>query len=491
MPKARSFDLTVIERCLIAGRVMWFYLGKLLWPGNLVFIYPRWEISQAEWWQYLFPLSALLVLIALWSLHRRWRGPLAGLLYFAGTLFPVLGFCNVYPFVFSYVADHFQYLAGLGIIALAAAGAASLLSRWRVWNRPGGYAACLVLLAILANLTWRQSQMYADVGTLYRTTIKGNPACWMAYNNLGSALHDRGRADEAVAMFRKSIEIRPDYAEAYNNLGVALSDRGQVDEAIRQYEKALELKPNYPEAYCNLGVVWLNCGRSDEAIAHFQKALEIDSNDAEAHYDLGIASTSIGQIEQSIAHYQKALEIDPDHVGAHNNLGAVLAGRGQLDEAFDHFRKAVEINPDYGQVRKNLDLTRSRREAILKSLAGKRESLRSHPDDLALLNDVAWTLATNPNASIRNGGEAVELAQRAVQLSEGREPAILGTLAAAQAEAGRFPEAVQTARKALELATKQNKRSLARSVEAQIRLYEAGTPFRDIQRPSVRPAGHP
>ena len=111
----------------------------------------------------------------LWALRRRWRGPLAGLLFFVGTLFPVLGFFNVYPFMFSFVADHFQYLASLGIIALAAAGTALLLDRWRLWSRPAGYAACLALLAILASLTWQQSRMYADVETLYQTTIAEIP----------------------------------------------------------------------------------------------------------------------------------------------------------------------------------------------------------------------------------------------------------------------------------------------------------------------------
>ncbi len=554
-----EFALTLVERCLIAGRTVWFLSWKLFWPTQLTFIYPRWQIDVGIWWQYMFPLGAALLLAALWSIRRWTRAPLAAVLFFGGTLFPMLGFFNLYTFLYSFVANHYQYLAGLGIITLVSAGAALLLHRWRLWGRPAGYALCLVPLAIFGHLTWQQSHRHADAETLYRTIIAENPACWMAHHLLASVLQDRGQTDEAVARYRKAIEIKPDHAAAYNNLGVilagrgrfdeaiahyqkalqidpdcadfhnnlgialagrgrfdeaiahyqkaveiepdyaeadynlaiGLASRGQVEQAIAHYQKALEIKPDYADAHCNLGIVLAGRGRFDEAIFHYQKALEIDSSYAEAHYDLGIALASIGQIEQSISHYQKALEINPDHVGAHNNLGAVLAGRGQLDEAFDHFRKAVEINPDYGQVRKNLDLTRSRREAILKSLAEKRESLRSHPDDLALLNDVAWTLATSPNASIRNGGEAVELARRAVQLSEGREPAILGTLAAAQAEAGRFPEAVQTARKALELAAGRNKQSLARSVEAQIRLYEAGTPFRDIQQPSVRPSGRP
>ena len=124
-----DFDFTIVERCLIAGRAIWFYLGKLSWPADLMFIYPRWHVSQAVWWQYLFPLAALLFVAGLWTVRRRSRAPLAAMLFFIGTLFPGLGFCNVYPFIYSFVADHFQYIASLGIIALASAGAAMLLSR--------------------------------------------------------------------------------------------------------------------------------------------------------------------------------------------------------------------------------------------------------------------------------------------------------------------------------------------------------------------------
>ena len=155
-----AFELTLVERCLIAGRVIWFYLGKLFWPTELIFIYPRWHVSQAVWWQYLFPVAAALLLLTAWGLRRRWRGPLAGLLFFVGTLLPVLGFCNVFPFIYSFVADHFQYLASLGPITLASAAAALLLRRWQLWSHPVGHALCLALLLGLGAMTWLQSHMY-------------------------------------------------------------------------------------------------------------------------------------------------------------------------------------------------------------------------------------------------------------------------------------------------------------------------------------------
>jgi tetratricopeptide (TPR) repeat protein len=622
-----DFALTVVDRCLLAGRVIWFYLGKLLWPADLHFLYPRWEISAAVWWQSLFPLGLLILLGVLWRLSRRWRGPLAGFLFFAGTLFPVLGFLNVYWFTFSYVADHFPYLASLGIIALAAAGTALLLTRWRLWNRPVGYAVCLVVLAVLAGLTWRQSQLYSDSESLYRTIIAENPTCGMAYNNLGNLLQDRGQVTEAIAMFRKALEIKPDnvqpcynlgnvlaksrrideaitqyekavelkpdFAEAQNNLGSALSVRGQndqaivhyrkaleikpdyveayyslgnalaksqrFDEAITQYEKALELKPDYAEAQSNFGLALAMLGRFDQAIAHYRKALEIKPDYAEAHYNLGdalaksrrvdeaitqyekaldlkpdyaevhnalgavlagmgrgdgaidhyrkalrimpdyveahnnlgVALGRSGQFDEAIAHFQKALKLQPDHAEAHSNLGIALASSGRFDEAIAHLQKALQLKPESASTRDNLGMAQSQRKAMLDALAGRRESLRSRPDDVALLNEIAWTLATNPNASMRDGTEAIELAQRAVKLSDGREPAVLGTLAAAYAEAGRFAEAVQTAEKALELATSQDNAALADALRPRIKLYQSNSPYHELQRLSASPSGHP
>jgi Flp pilus assembly protein TadD len=407
----------LLSRAAIAGCAVWFYLGKLLWPVNLIFVYPRWNIDERNLLSYV-PGVLLVILLALgWWQRRGWGRPVVMLVVcYVALLLPVLGFVNIYFMEYSLVADHWQYAATIVPCAMFAAAAATLGRRWR-WPRPAGYAACSVVLAILASLSWQQSHMYADAETLYRTTLAKNPDCWMFHSNLGIVLFESGRVDEAITQYQQASEIKPDYVEAHANLGFALAQRGRFDEAI---------------AHCN-----------------------------------------------------EALRIDPNCTEAHNSLGIALAVCGRFDEAIVHFQKALELQPDFANARNNLDLAQSQRKRILKDLAARRESLRSRPEDVALLNDTAWLLATNPNASIRNGAEAVELAQRAAQLSEGREPAVLGTLAAAYAEAGRFSEAVETARKALKLATQQNNEPLAESIKAKIPLYEAGTPFREKQQPAL------
>jgi Flp pilus assembly protein TadD len=356
-----AFDLSPVERGLVAGRAAWFYLGKLVWPADLSFVYPRWSVSQAIWWQYLYPAAALAVLAILWSQRQRWPGPLAGTLFFLGTLFPALGFFDVYPFLFSFVADHFQYLASLGIIALAAAGAARLLERRRLWRRPAGDALCLAALAVLAALTWQRSHLFADRETLYRATIRSNPGCWMAYNNLAGSLIARGATEEALGLVQRALDLRPDYPEAHNNLGLVLASRGRWDEAIRHYRRALELDPAYPEAHNNLGFAIAAGGELDEAIAHYRWALEGDPGQAGVHYNLAMALLARGDDPQAAAHLRRALELQPDFLEAHNNLGILLARSGRLDEAIEQFRRALEIAPSSAEVRRNLDLALERR----------------------------------------------------------------------------------------------------------------------------------
>jgi tetratricopeptide (TPR) repeat protein len=355
-----AFDrLTLVDRSLIAGRAAWFYLGKLVWPADLVFIYPRWSVNPGALWQWLPPAAALLALGVLWTLRRRMPGALAGALFFLGTLFPALGFFDLYPFLFSFVADHFQYLASLGIIALAAAGAARLLAR-APRLRLAGSAACVAAVAALAVLTWRQSHLYADRETLYRATLRGNPACWMACNNLSGVLLERGDPDGALPLAERALELRPRYPEAHNNAGLALATLGRVDEAVRQYRAALEIDPDYAEACNNLGFALAALGQIDEAMAQYRHALEIDEANAGIHYNLAMAQIQSGQEQAALFHLRRAVALRPDWLQAHNNLGILLARQGRLREAIEEFRQALEIAPGSEEVRRNLEIAVAR-----------------------------------------------------------------------------------------------------------------------------------
>ena len=215
-------------------------------------------------------------------------------------------------------------------------------------------------------------------------------------------------------------------------------------------------------------------------MTHYLAALAIKPDVAEAENNLGMAFARGSKLNEAIVHYQKALDLTPQYSEAENNLANALARSGRLDEALEHFRIAVQLKPNSSIERENFARAVALRDGLLKTIARRREYLRSHPNDLDMLKDTAWALATNPNASARNGAEAVELAQRAVQLSGEREPVALDTLAAAYAEAGRFDDAMATARKAIALYDGQNRSETADSAKARLRLYQSKRPARDV-----------
>jgi len=288
-----------------------------------------------------------------------------------------------------------------------------------------------------------------------------------------------------LSIWQDAVANAPRNARAHYNLGVALAKCGRVEEALTYSRKALEIEPDFAEAYNNLGTALGQCGRFDEAITCLRRALEIKPDFAEAHNNLGNALAGRGQMDEAIAHYRKALKIKPDFAEAHNDFGVLLGQRGRFDEAATHFRQALKIKPDFADAYNNLGNALSGQGKIAEAVVQWREAVRLRPNEIGFVNNLAWMLATCPEASVRNGAEAVELAQQAAQLCGGREPAILDTLAAAYAEAGRFPEAVHTARKALDLATQQNQQALVESIKAKIPLYKARTPFREPRQNSA------
>jgi tetratricopeptide (TPR) repeat protein len=331
----------------VAGREIWFYLGKLLWPANLIFIYPRWSVDVGALWQWVFPLGALALLVALWLIRSRTRAPLAALLLFVGTLFPTLGFFNIYAFLFSYVADHWQYLASLGIIALAAAG-------WGYLPRQPARIGAGVLLAGLGGLSWAQCRMYDNVETFYRTILDRNPAAWMAHDNLGVVLARSGRVPEAIAHYREALRLKPDSAEIYHDLGTALTQAGQLPEAVADFEQALRLQPDYAAAHYHLGSVLARLGRMEEAVGQFELALQTKPDDAEAQNNLGSALAMLNRMPEATEHFSAAVRLDPDSAQARCNLGKALAQQGKIPEAIEQFRAALRLNPDMTEAREIL-----------------------------------------------------------------------------------------------------------------------------------------
>jgi len=311
----------------------------------------------------------------------------------------------------------------------------------------------------------------------YQMALQINPNHAQAHNNLGNVFDEQGRLDEAITQYQKALQIQPDFAEAHYNLGVSLRKQGRLNEAIAQYQKALQIQPSFAEAEYNLGNVFDQQGRLDEAITQYQKALQIQPDFAEAHYNLGVSLRKQGRLDEAIAHYQKALQIQPDYAEAHYNLGNVFDQQGRLDEAITHYEKALHINPGYGLAHNNLGNALLKNGNFGEAITHFQKALQLEPADPSVQSNLAWLLAASPEASLRNGNKAVELARQANGLTGGNNLRVLHTLAAALAEAGRFSEAVETAQRALQLAGAQSNTSLAGQLQLELKLYQAGSPY--------------
>ncbi|PWT84494.1 MAG: hypothetical protein C5B58_04635 [Acidobacteria bacterium] len=507
------------ERVIIAGRATWFYFGKLIWPHPLIFIYPRWEIDSSQVIAYLPLLGALILLALIWtaatrrhskgediSVHSKesWsRAVFFAAAYYVLSLFPVLGFFSVYFFRYSFVSDHFQYLASMGPLALAGAGITIIAGRFR--ETPPALASDTdalqvaakapqtpwafrkapllglggVLLLSLVFLTGRQTAVYHDLVTLYTTTLAKNPRCWMAHYNLGITLNDQGDTDGAIAHYRQAIELQPNYAEAHYNLGRLLAQKGQVDDAVTHYEKALEIDPADAEAHNNLATTLFASGRVSEAIAHYRRALAIRPDYVDAFCNLASALLSSGDLDGAIADYSACVALSPNQFEAQYNLASALLRTGRTDEAIAHYQKVFELRPDNADAHANLGSAFLAKGLVRDAIAQYSDALRIAPDNVTARSNLAWLLATAADPSLRNGSEAVLLAEGAESESSGSEnrPLVLRILAAAYAEAGRFAEAKRTAQQALQAAEVQGNSALSNALRGEIALYELGLPF--------------
>ncbi|HWY41314.1 MAG TPA: tetratricopeptide repeat protein [Chthoniobacterales bacterium] len=303
--------LAPLQRILIASRAFWFYLSKIFWPSNLTFIYPQWKIDPADVTGYCW-LAATVALIVLIYFARRCFGRAieVALLFFGATLAPLLGFIMLYTFRYTFVADHYQYLACIGPIALVSGGFVNLIdkvgnARWIAW------AGAFAVIACLSVLTFRQSATYRDLETLWRSTIARDPGSWMAYNNLGVVEFDKGNIDDAISKYERSLELHPDYPEALYNLGSALLQKGRTEEAIELCEKALELQPGDVDAHVVLGNALMVKQDVDGAISHYRAALSLRPEDTNAHHNLGVALQQQGKGEEAAREFEKAGNSSP------------------------------------------------------------------------------------------------------------------------------------------------------------------------------------
>jgi protein O-mannosyl-transferase len=504
-----DWSLSLIERLLLAGKALWFYAGKVLWPVDVMFVYPRWSLNPSSPLVWLPLVGGVTVVIGLWYWRRReWSTAAAfGLGYFVIALLPVLGFFDIYYFRYSFVGDHFQYLASIGPIAVVVAAVTMFVK-----SRSAQATATMVAATALAGLSWRHTQTFHDDETLWRDTLTRNPNAAIAHNNLGIILDTETQYEPAVEQYREALAIKPDYLEAHANYGLVLINLKRYAQAEKELQEALRIKPDYSKAHYCLGLLYYRLDRWDDAIYQYEAALRSEPGMAEAYYDLGCVWQQQGQHARAIASFKNALLVRPNYPQAYNNLGGVLAEEGHLPEAVEQYQLALQISPNFGQAHYNLGVRLAQLnrpdEAILHfqrviqlmpsppdayiQLANLLELKGRFADAITTLksgldpnrhnpiyaNEYAWLLATSPVKELRDSTQAIQIGEALARATSRKTPQYLDTLAAAYADADRFDEAVAVAREALSQAQSNNDTNLAAQLATRLALYEKRQPFR-------------
>jgi tetratricopeptide (TPR) repeat protein len=325
------------------------YIGMTIYPEGLAVFYPHqgtpplWEVSLA---------AAFLLIVTL--LIIRWAANMPylamGWLWYLGTLVPVIGIIQV---GMQSMADRYTYIPIIGLFVATAWAVPDIARNWRYRQYILAAGAGIVLSALMFS-TWTQVKYWQNSITLFEHTIQVTNDNYLAHNNLGVALNDAGKREEAMAHYREAIRMKPSYEEAHFNLGNNLSAQGRTDEAILNYQEALRLRPNYAKAHNNLAALLISKKMFKEAISHYREALKTDPTNWGTQYNLGVAWMSIERYEEAIGQFQEAIRFNPRFIQAHNAWGIALARSGKTGEAIDHFREALRIKPNFREANDNL-----------------------------------------------------------------------------------------------------------------------------------------
>ncbi len=374
------------SRVIVAGRATWFYLGKLTWPHPLCFTYPRWSIDPSIVMQYLDAAMAVGLVVGLAVTAKRiGRGVLTAVLFYGGSLLPVLGFVDVYVMRYSFVADHFAYLPSIGLITLAAAGMVQLAPAMRNAAR----VVPLFLAAPLVALCWQHCGAFRDLEALWTDTLRKNPAAYMAHTNLGIILQQRGDVDGALAHYQTALQLKPDLFNAHYNAAIALDSKGLLLDAGRHYEKALDLRPDFANGHFNYALLLSKSKNHDAAAEHLLEVLQIMPNDNEARFKLGCVYSDAGKLDEAVREIKRALKAMPESPVIYARLAQVYYDMGDLDRADAFFRAALKRKSDYAYAHHGLGRTLERLGRTADAVTSYREALRLDPARSALRDHIA------------------------------------------------------------------------------------------------------
>jgi tetratricopeptide (TPR) repeat protein len=346
LAKGPEWDFSFIERILIAGRATWFHIGKLFWPYPLVFNYPRWQLNADAWWQYMFPVTVIALLILLWCFrHKTGRGPLAACLFILGTNFPVLGFLNVYSFRFSFVADHYYYIANIGGIVLFCAAISRLQQKLLLVSPSAERVIYGAIALVLSLLTWQQGKIYHSNLTLFNDTIMKNPASWFSYSNRAVYYVQAGMEDLAMADLEKSLLIKPDEADALQTQGVIYFKRKDFDKALANFDRSIAIRPWRTDYLKNRCHAFKVAERFAEAILDANRIIALAAADVDNYILRASIYTLQGDYGSALHDLETAVNLAPEEFRIYANRGLIYYRQGLLPQAINEYGVALRLNP--------------------------------------------------------------------------------------------------------------------------------------------------
>jgi protein O-mannosyl-transferase len=416
------------------------YLEMLFWPIKLAVFYPfphsisMWRVGAAA-----LMLGAISWAVVRGMKERPYLG--VGWLWFLGTLVPVIGLLQV---GMQAMADRYTYVPYIGLALMVSWGLADLAGDWPRGRAALASIAALALGCCLAT-TRSQVKYWRDSTALYERALKVTSGNFIAHGNLGDVLVDEGRLDEAVKHYQEALRLTPAIGKPYNDLGKAYALQGKLDDAMTLFSNAVRLNPGLAQAHWNLGNAWLLKGKVAEGLAEMKRAVQLDPEDIKKHRMLAETLLKTGREAEALPYCEVVVKEEPEDAHGHFLLGSACLADKRLDRAMASFKQAVRLAPNAPEC----------------------------------INALAWIYATSPRAELRNGAEAVRLAEQACQITQRQKTAILDTLAAAYAEAGRFQEAVQTTEELRALALSSHDAVAADTARQRLELYQSGKAYRD------------
>jgi tetratricopeptide (TPR) repeat protein len=380
--KGESYGLDLLERMLLASRAVWFYAGKLAWPAHLTFSYPRWTIDADDPLAYGWLVAGGGLCAAIYF-ARQWvgRSVEVAVAFYAATLSPMLGFIMLATFQYSFVADHYQYVASIGLLTLVAAGISTAIAPFRGKKPFLDPVLCGILLLVLGGLTWRQTAIYRNSETLWRDTLAKNPDSWIAHDNLGAILLENGRLEEAMSLFYKSIELNPNGIVAHNDYGAALQRCGRLDDAEVEVRKALKLSPQLLSPHVNLVDILREQGRPKEAVEEYRVILQIAPTAVQARIGLADTLCLLGRSNEAIPHYREVLGANPDNSDIQIKLGRALIETGDFVTAESTFSSVLRDDPRNARAVDGLGYVLAMQGRLDKAKALFLESMQLDPKD--------------------------------------------------------------------------------------------------------------